>query len=426
MKELLEQRVPTVSRVCTDTLVELVYDPQKRATRLAVSRFGGLWNIEDEVKIETGEVLYPYPASNNLIANNCVLLPSTPLEYGFKDDLLRAVRDFLHRYVDLSEEFEIIAPYYVLLSWVHDAFQELPYLRALGDFGTGKTRALLAIGSICYRPFFASGASTVSPIFHTLDRFGGTLVLDEADLPYSDAKADLVKILNNGTMKGMPVLRTMVNRQKEFDPYAFKVFGPKLIAAREPYQDDALESRFLTERTGSRSLRPGIPIHLSPELHQEALELRNRLLHFRFCEFFTVKTDPSRLIDEAEPRLNQMALALLSLADSDAERTKLERALLAQHEENKLARRERPEAMVLEAALAAFSAVSGETTIREIANAYNAQFANETGPVSNRWIGSMLRTKLGVRTRKTKGTYVVPAIEREKLVAAAGRYGIPI
>ena len=63
-----------------------------------------------------------------------------------------------------------------------------------GDYGTGKTRALLAIGSLCYKPFFASGASTVSPIFHVLDAFGGTLVLDEADLRFSDATADLTKI----------------------------------------------------------------------------------------------------------------------------------------------------------------------------------------------------------------------------------------
>src|SRR5665213_782988 len=87
--------VPTVSRVCTDTLVELVYDREKRATALAVSRFDGLWNIEQEVKIETGEVLVPYTATNNLIANECVLLPSAPVEYGLKDELVADIRRYL-------------------------------------------------------------------------------------------------------------------------------------------------------------------------------------------------------------------------------------------------------------------------------------------------------------------------------------------
>jgi len=176
--------IPTVARVCQDgTLIELVYDPDQRRTALAVSRFGGLWNIEQSVRIETGDTLVPYSAKNNLIANDCVLLPSRPVEYSFRDELLADIRAFLHRYVDLSPLFEEIAAHYALMTWVHDAFGELPYLRLRGDYGTGKTRALLAIGSICYRPFFASGASTTSPIFHTLNAFGGTLVLDEADLP---------------------------------------------------------------------------------------------------------------------------------------------------------------------------------------------------------------------------------------------------
>ncbi len=297
MRETRHKGISTVSRVAGDTLIELVFDHAKRETGLVVSRFGGLWNIEREVKIETGEVLVPYAATNNLISNECVLLPSMPVEYGLKEELLADVGAFLHRYVDLSPLFEDIAAHYVLLTWVHDAFGELPYLRLQGEYGTGKTRGLLAIGSLCYKPFFASGASSTSAIFRTMDVFGGTLILDEADLPYSDARADLVKIFNNGTVKGMPVLRTVQNRNKEFNPAAFKVFGPKVIAMRQGFEDPALESRFLTEETGTRPLRPDIPIHLPPSLKAEALELRNRLLHFRLCEFFKIKTDTGALID---------------------------------------------------------------------------------------------------------------------------------
>ena len=291
------EHVPTVSRVCKDTLVELVYDPEKHSTALAVSRFGGLWNLEEQVKVETGETLVPYSPSNNLIASECVLFPSRPVEYGHKEELIADIQQFLHRYVDLSPIFEKIAANYILLTWVHDAFNELPYLRLRGDYGTGKTRGLIAIGSLCYKPFFASGASTVSPIFHTLDAFGGTLVLDEADFTYSDAKADIVKLFNNGTVKGIPVLRTVVNSTREFNPYAFKVFGPKIIAMRGSFEDRALESRFLTEETGGRTLRSDIPIQLPNSLKREALELRNRLLHYRLCHFFDITTDLTALMD---------------------------------------------------------------------------------------------------------------------------------
>jgi len=419
--------IPAVSRVCPDgTLIELVYDPLERKTALAVSRFGGLWNIEQSVRIETGDTLIPYSGQNNLIANECVLLPSRPVEYGFKDELLADIRVFLHRYVDLSPLFEEIAAHYVLMTWVHDAFGELPYLRLRGDYGTGKTRGLLAIGSLCYRPFFASGASTTSPIFHTLNSFGGTLVLDEADLPQSDTRADLVKILNNGTVQGMPVLRTIVNRHKEFNPAAFKVFGPKLIAMRESFRDRALESRFLTEETGMRPLRSDIPIQLPASLKAEALELRNRLLHFRFCEFDKIKSDTSAIVEGIEPRLNQTALSLLSLVDSPALRVQIQDWLIAQNERTIADRRATPEAGVVAALAAAFSeSDKHHVLLGAVTNRFNDAHERAYGhPMTHKWVGYMLRVRLGVATHRSGGVYVIPASERSKVEALARRYGL--
>src|SRR6185312_4125403 len=87
--------VPTVSRVCDDqTIIELVYDAAKRTTGLAVSRFGGLWNIEQEVKIDTGETLVPYSPKNNLIANECVMLPSGLSESFTKEELIADIQAF--------------------------------------------------------------------------------------------------------------------------------------------------------------------------------------------------------------------------------------------------------------------------------------------------------------------------------------------
>jgi len=422
-----KQGVPTVSRVCADhTIIELVYDAAKRTTGLAVSRFGGLWNIEQEVRIETGETLVPYSPGNNLISNECVLLPSTPSEFFTKEELVADIQAFLHRYVDLSPLFEKIAAYYVLLTWVHDAFNEVPYLRLRGEYGTGKTRGLMAIGSLCYKAFSASGASTTSPIFHTLDAFGGTLLFDEADLPYSDARADIVKILNNGTVQGMPVLRTIINRFKEFNPYAFKVFGPKIIAMRGSFDDRALESRFFTEETGRRPLRADIPIHLPQELKTEALALRNRLLHFRFCNLFSIKTDPTALMADVEPRLNQSALSLLSLVDDADLRAEMQQAFIADYEATRTERSETAEAGVLRAASAAFAATKGaNASVGEVAGYFNREHSAEYGGArSNKWIGHILRTRLHLVTRKSDGVYVVPATEKPKIESLIARLGL--
>lgn len=419
------ESIPTVSRVTPDrTIIELVYDADARKTALCVSRFGGLWNIEAEVTIETGEVLVPYSASNNLISNECVLLPSKPEEFYFKDELLADIQSFLHRYVDLSPLFEQIAAHYVLLTWVHDAFNELPYLRLQGEYGTGKTRGLLAIGSLCYRPFFASGASTVSPIFHTLDAFGGTLVLDEADLPYSDARADIVKIFNNGTVRGIPVLRTVVNKNKEFNPKAFKVFSPKLIAMRGRFEDKALESRFLTEETGSRPLRPDIPIQLPDSLKTEALTLRNRLLHYRLCHLFDIKSDPTVRVDGIEPRLNQTAVSLLSLVDDPALRKDIGEALVRENDALLSERHNTAEAKLVAAVLAVQTA-SPTITLKEITERYNAANSDACAKaVSNKWIGYMLRKRLKLTPKKSCGVYVLEQIEEKQLKALTHRYGL--
>ena len=337
----------------------------------------------------------PYSADNNLIANDCVLLPSAVGEFVDKPALLAGVQTFLHRYVDLPPTFEAIAAHYVLLSWVYDAFNELPYLRFRGDYGTGKTRALLVIGSICYKPFFASGASTVSPIFHIQDAFQGTLVLDEADFRFSDATAQLAKVLNNGTTRGMPVLRTMANRNRELNPQAFRVFGPKIIAMREHFSDLALESRFLTHETSGRSLRDDVPVHLPEVFKSEALALRNTLLAWRFRSRFSIGPDPSRAAHGVAPRYRQTSLALLSLVDDGELRDLIGRELAGEEARVLQERADTLEAAMLSAIIETFENAGGShATIKDIAARFNAAAGNELAhEMSNKWVGGFIRTK---------------------------------
>jgi hypothetical protein len=315
--------VPAVSWCLPDgALVELLYRPEERKTLFALCS-AGRWTLQSHIDLDDNARLVPFSPHNNLIKNEVVLLPSEPQIYGSEEQLLSEILGFIHRYVDLSPSFERLATYYVLLSWLYDAFNDLPYLRLRGDYGTGKTRTLLVIGSICYKPFFASGASTVSPIFHTLDAFRGTLIFDEADFRFSDERAEIVKILNNGNVRGLPVLRTMMNRQREFNPQAFQVFGPKIIATRGSYEDRGLESRFITEEMGSRRLRADIPINLPDTFKEEARELRNKLLLYRFHRRFDARVDANLADPKLEPRLNQILLPLLSIIQDPTLRSEL-------------------------------------------------------------------------------------------------------
>ena len=419
---------PTVSRVLPDgRLVELLYDPGRRATALAVAEPGGAITVQEALDLPGGERLTPYSADNNLIATGCVLLPSEVGPVASQAALLAEIQAFLHRYVDLSPLFEEIAAHYVLLAWVYDAFNELPYLRFRGDYGTGKTRALMAIGALCYKPFFASGASTVSPIFHVLDAFGGTLVLDEADFRFSDATAPLSKILNNGNMAGLPVLRTMTNRHKELNPRAFKVYGPKLVAMRESFADRALESRFLTEETGRRPLRPDIPIQLPAELHLEAQALRNKLLTWRLSQLHTVRPDPTRLAEGVEPRLNQTALSLLSLMEDAELRARVHAELAREQARLTDARAGSLEGVMVRTLVQLFAdPARTRVAVSDVAQAFNREAADQLRqPASAKWTGWFLRERLGLATAKSNGLFVVPASERSRIEGLAARYASP-
>lgn len=418
---------PTISHVLEDqTLIELLFDPASRTTALAVRRPDGRESIEATLELPTRERFIPYSAANNLIASGCVLLPSTIGEFESKERLVADVRAFLHRYVDLPDTFEAIAAHYVLLSWVYDAFTDVPYVRLRGNYGTGKTRALLAIGSLCYKPFFASGASTVSPIFHIQDAFQGTMILDEADLRFSDAAAQLTKVLNNGSTAGMPVLRTMSNRNRELNPQAFRVFGPKIVAMREHFSDLALESRFLTHETSGRTLRSDIPIHLPASFHDEARLLRNQLLAWRFHSRFSVGPDPSRAAVGVAPRYRQSSLALLSLVDDPALREQIGRELAGEEARVLHERADTLEAAMLTTIVDTFGGLSAPNApVNEIAERFNALAAADLGrPMSNKWVGSFIRRKLRLTTTKTNGVYVVPPTERAKVIALAERFGV--
>jgi hypothetical protein len=408
-------------------MVEMVYRPEERRTCF-VMYSAGRWTVQDAIDLDADARLVPFSPQNNLVKNRAVLLPSEPCVYGSEERLLADIRRFIHRHVDFNAAFEKVATYYVLLTWLYDAFNELPYLRLRGDYGSGKTRALLTIGSICYKGFFASGASTVSPIFHTLNAFRGTLILDEADFRFSDERAEIVKILNNGNVSGLPVLRTTINRQREFNPQAFQVFGPKIVASRGSYDDKGLESRFLTEEMGSRQLRPDIPINLPESFKDEAKTLRNKLLLYRFHRRMHVKLDDSLADPSLEPRLNQILLPLMSVVND--EKLRADVLSLAQDAQQTLVaeRGFLVEAQVLEI-LAELMASSTHpvVSVGNIAFGLIERYGSEYDrPITNRWIGSILRKRLNIKTYKSHGIYVVPTNERSKVELLCGRYGLSV
>lgn len=405
-----QKPVPTVSAILGDgAILETVYRQQEKRTAFVLWK-DGEWKFESAISANPFHRLVPYSPNNNLIRNEVVLLPSEPEEYGSEESLLSEIQSFIHSYVDVSPLFEKIASYYVLFSWIYDGFNELPYLRLRGDPGSGKTRTLLIVGSLCYKPIFASGASTVSPIFRILDAFKGTLIVDEGDFRFSDEKAEVVKILNNGNVKGFPVLRSEASANREFNPRAYHVFGPKLVATRGFFDDKALESRFLTEEMGQYRLRDDVPINLSGSYKEEALHIRNKLLLFRFRNLNKHKAAESLVDRTIEPRLNQIFVPLLSIIEDAQAREDL-RELARRYNREMIADRGMDmEAQILEIVR---DMLSSPYEVRLPIKDITSWFVDRHGmdyerKVTSKWIGTIIRKKLNLKTQKSHGVYVIP------------------
>lgn len=401
-------------------MVEILHRPDERKTLFVVGKDEELQET-DHITLPNGTILRPFSPENNLIVHRAILLPSNPAEYQTEVLLRALVRGFIHRYVDLPPEFEEAATAYVLFSWRYDDFPDLPYLRVLGDYGSGKSRFLTTLGSIAYRPIFASGASSVSPLFRILDEVGGTLILDEGDFRFSDEKAEIVKILNNGNTRGFPVLRTESTPSGEFNPRAFDVFGPKILSTRKHFDDAALESRCITIELTKGRIRPDIPVNLPPRFDEEALTIRNQLLRYRLREAHReeIADDPDlRLL---EPRIAQVFSSLVASVGSERERQTLISIARDSSRELVALRGESIEAAVLEALLSLRKTLTGSIPVKVIARELLDR--DSSAPLSPRAIGAVLR-RLGLSPRKRHGNYVLPLEALRTIDALALRYGV--
>jgi len=252
------------------------------------------------------------PISGEDIKLGAVHLPIGVKEYGNTLTLLKEIESYIFKYLDISPKYRKFAAYYVLLSWVYDRFNTLPYLRALGDTGCGKSRFLDVIGGLCYKSISASGCVTPAPIYRMLRKWGGTLVLDEADMHNSDEYNEVVTILNCGFERGRPVIRATKDAPDKIQ--VLPVFGPKVFATRRRFKDAALEARCLTE-VMQETTRSDIPAVLGRKFYKEQEILRNKLLSFRLKNYFKVDPEASADINlgDIEPRLKQVSQAFTSL-----------------------------------------------------------------------------------------------------------------
>ena len=304
-----QQIIETSKIIWENNLYEQYYNPETKETG-----YVGLTTNKQEINkipdfefgdyLDKNSIIKYIPIKDELLEKNAVILPTEPMEYNNDNELEEDIDIFIKTWLDISEEHRQKATWYVMLSWVIDKLNTIPYLRCLGDYGTGKTRYLDVIGGICYKPMFVGGSVRSAPIYRTIDFWKGTAVFDEFNLFKSSESEDIIQILNNGFQRGKPVLRcdsTNYEKVNAFDP-----FGSKIIATRKPFNDNALESRCITEIM-KMTTREDIPSDFTKEYYKTRNELQNKLLMYRLRNWDKIDPDETIHINFGgiQPRIKQ-------------------------------------------------------------------------------------------------------------------------
>ena len=273
--------------------------------------------IHYETEIEHEGTFYK-PILDEEVQEGYIKLPTRPEKYGTVKKLDKELHDHIYKWLDIPETHIKYAIYNIRKSWVYDKFHSLNYLRALGDTGTGKSRYLDTLGYLHYKPIATSGALTSAVLFRVINKWRGTLVIDEADQKKSDETEDLIKIINQGYEKGRPVMRCDKENKNKLE--FFNTYGPKIIATRRAFTDKATESRCMTQ-VMRQTPRKDIIVNLNEDFFREQEVLRNKLLMWRFDNYNKIEPNAGEKIDlgNIEPRLRQVNIGFVSMFVDDKE-----------------------------------------------------------------------------------------------------------
>lgn len=404
--------------ITENNIVEMVYSQEKGSLFAIYDKINDIITYSTEF-YHKNNLYIPYSDEN--IRSGAILLPSEALEYGSDSELIHEIQNFIHKWVDLDPFDEKLCTYYPLFTYMADCFNVCPYLRLYGDYGSGKTTTLKVIGSLCYKAIICGGAITSSPIFRFIDRYKGTLVIDESDFKNSDLNDEIIKILNCGYTKDIPVLRSDV-KGKGFEPTAYDCYSPKILATRNFWKDEALESRCITIKMRKRT-RQDVPLNIDLDIFKpEALKIRNKLLMWRFKNYGKRRLNENLKVNGIEDRINQIMVPLLSIIEDDGLKDYLKKFMI---DYNARIIRERgltKECDILESICELWQSNEGMIYIKEITDKVNESY-DEKDKLSSSQIGRLIKNKLKIDTYHSRsGNYMT--VSKEYLEDLKRKYGI--
>lgn len=293
------EKILYVTEIAVDEIYNILYVINAEGKKVYVS--------EEKGKLE--RIIIPEQDEKSY-RKGVVLFATEAKEYGNTKKLLHKVERYIIKAYSTDEKERMFGMYYALLTWAYRAFYSIPFLRFIGEFGSGKSTYQDYIGWVSYKPI-TIGSTSPSSFFRMADRYHGTMLLDEADFRNNDSSREMLTFLNNSFRRGKPTMRTekFGNRLVSV-PY--DTYCPVILVTRGRWSDNALESRTLSLflKKGRRKVRHTDP---TPDLIVEAQEIRNMFLMWLFDNHRKIEVEYDLVDPSISDRLNQTMISIKSI-----------------------------------------------------------------------------------------------------------------
>ncbi len=208
-------------------------------------------------------------------------------------------------------------PCWTTHTYFYTLFDLTPYNDFFGMKNVGKTKRLSFLEMISYNGI-ASGDSSISSIFRTIQGTGATLLLDEAEnlKGGKEDRRDLETLLRNGFSKGGMVTRSKETKNKDFAPEFFSVYSPKAFGHINGF-DNVLDDRSIKTklvRTTNKKIADSEPDVKENHLIYKTRESLYRLFLDYGDEIHELIPNAKSLIKEQSGREMKLWLPIITMA----------------------------------------------------------------------------------------------------------------
>jgi len=250
-----------------------------------------------------------------------VIFPDGVEEYGTLLELQKEMDTFALEEYDPVDNKDLYGLHVLLslTSWISPIWQRkstekfIPILNARGPSETGKKRYLTIQRWLTYHSLYGLKTNRVPTLFRAIAPIEGTLILDEADMNDSTLNAELVEFLNS-RCDGVPIPR--LNKDNNVVNW-WKSFGLTILATRQGFSDDGLESRCVVMPTATTDNPSNYHLIPPKEWIEKGRQLQRKLLLFRLRH---IKGEmPTQLIlpNISSFRVRESLLIIQGLKDED-------------------------------------------------------------------------------------------------------------